>query len=51
MLLLIYVPAPHKAEGLLPKCIQSFFILARIRSAAIDTSFSLSPKSSWCAKR
>ena len=47
----VYLPAPHSAEGLRPKWIQSFFMRAIIRKAVIDTSFSCSPKSNWWANR
>ena len=41
--------APHNPDGLLPKWIQSFFILDTSRRAVMDTSCVLSPNSSLWA--
>lgn len=42
-IILLYLPAPHKPVGLLPECIESFFMRCTILSAVIETSCVLVP--------
>lgn len=46
---ILYLPAPHRPEGRLPVCIQSFFILWTSLDAVVATSWVFLSKFNWWA--